>query len=162
MDFDKTKKIWDIERRSDKPERIVFIYNALKKLNLPSNFSILDMAGGRGVVLNGLSGLFPKCQPTIVDIRSYENDWFKFRANIKTIISPLQDFIKSTEQKFDVVMMLNCYRNWSKHAEVKLLVDKWLETHTKYFVTSGCRTTWEQLDITGDDYKSALQLFKIS
>ncbi len=159
--------LWGIESNSDTPERLIFIYEALVKLNLPSNFSIVDIAGGRGVVLNGIAGIFPECKPTIVDITSYDYDWGKHRQSIKQIVMPLQEFIKVTDEIYDVVMMLNSYRNWGKNEklpqriESKNNFDKWLIEHAKYFITSGATLPYEQGEIRGYDFKGTLQLFKL-
>lgn len=162
----KDKRLWGIERTSDTPERIVFIYNALVKLNLPENFSIVDIAGGRGVIINGIAGLFPNCKPAIVDIVCYPHDWKKFRKSVKIYIMPLQDFIK-LDLSFDVVMMLNSYRNWKKNDKIEERrtarnnFDAWLPTHAKYFITSGADLPYEQGEINGYDYRRMLQLFKL-
>jgi hypothetical protein len=159
--------LWGIERRSDTPERIVFIYEALVKLNLPPNFSIIDIAGGRGVVLNGLVGLFPGCKPTIVDIIRYTGEWRKHKTIIKQVVMPLQKFIKENNNIYDVVMMLNSYRTWRANKDnpnriiAKNNFDKWLIEHVKYFITSGADLPYEQGDIRGHDYKEKLQLFKL-
>ena len=169
--MEEDKILWGIERKSDTPERIVFIYEALMKLNLPPDFSILDMAGGRGVVLNAIAGIFPECKPTIVDIRYYEYDWRKFRRQVKQVVTPLQDFIESKCGVYDVVMMLNSYRNWKDVArrpgtilyrtEARKGFDKWLVEHAKYFITSGADLPYEQGEIRGHDYRGMLQLFKL-
>ena len=162
------KRLWDIERRSDTPERIVFIYEALMKLDLPPDFSIIDIAGGRGVVLNGIVGIFPQCKPTIVDIQRYDYDWRKHHQSIKQVVMPLQDFIKQDDIVYDVVMMLNSYRNWkkkSKHTphrdKAREDFDKWLVGHCRYFITSGADLPYEQGEIRGHDYRNMLQLFKL-
>lgn len=163
----KDLKLWGIERRSDTPERIVFIYEALMKLNLPSNFSIIDIAGGRGVVLNGLAGLFSECVPTILDIKKYEYDWKRHNKHIRHTVMPLQDFIKQSEEMYDVVMMLNSYRNWKANKdnpnriEDKNNFDKWLVEHARYFITSGANLPYERGEIRGHDYRETLQLFKL-
>jgi len=155
-------KLWGIERRSDTPERIVFIYEALEKLDLPEDFSIIDIACGRAVVINGLAGLFPKCKPEILDIVEYEYDWAKIRSRIKKHVMPLQDFIKTENKIYDVVMMLNSFRSWRK-IDINIYNDLivWLENHSKYFITSATELKYEQGEIRGWDYKGNLQLFKM-
>lgn len=156
--------LWGIERFSDTPERMIFIYEALKKLNLPEDFSIIDIAAGRGVVLGGLVGIFPQCNASILDIVKYDYDWAKLPRRVKRYVMPLQKFIKNSDKVFDVVMMLNSYRNWNgdKTGEVKRGFDEWLFSHARYFVTSGANLPYEQGEIGGYDYKNgALQLFKL-
>ncbi len=160
--------LWGIERKSDTPERLIFIYEALVKLNLPPTFSIIDIAAGRGVVINGLSGIFPECKPYIVDIMKYDYDWGKFSRRIKCFVMPVQDFIKRKCGIFDVVMMLNSYRNWSEEVGTSHEIkrgrndfDEWLIKHAKYFITSGAKLPYEQGEIRGHDFKGVLQLFKL-
>jgi len=156
-------RLWGIERRSDTPERLIFIYEALTKLNLPPDFSIIDIAGGRGVILNGIAGAFPECHPEILDIVEYKYDWRKFRPNIVIHVIPLQDFIKDKNNKiYDVVMMLNSYRNWKNiDHQIRIDFDRWLTEHAKYFITSGATLPYERGEIRGNDYKMQLQLFKM-
>ena len=157
-------ELWNIEGGSDTPERIIFINEAIRGLNLSSDFSILDLAGGRGVVLAGLTGLFPKCRATIVDIRNYPHDWYKLKRNVRCVVSPLQEFIQKEDQVYDVVMMLNSYRSWrgkGDRVSVKKLLDLWLAEHAKYFITSGADLEYEKGKISGYDYKGDLQLFKM-
>lgn len=160
------KILWGIERKSDTPERLVFIYEALMKLNLPPNFSIIDIAGGHGVIINGIAGLFSECRPTIIDIKRYEGDWERLRYRVRKVVMPLQDFIKR-KGNYDVVMMLNSYRNWKadKKNPERIIArnefDTWLVGHVKYFITSGANLPYEQGDIRGWDYKEMLQLFKL-
>ncbi|MBU1076383.1 MAG: hypothetical protein KKH98_03770 [Spirochaetes bacterium] len=162
------KRLWGIERLSDTPERIVFIYEAIKKLvddgKLPENFSIIDIAGGRGVVLNGIVGLFP-CKATILDIK-YHPEWGYLKYRIKRIVMPLQDYIED-DHPHDIVMMLNSYRNWKKS---KIIIerkksreqfDEWLPKNAKYFITSGASLPYERGEIRGHDFKSNLQLYKL-
>lgn len=161
-------KLWGIERRSDTPERIVFIYEALQRLvdegKLPNDFSIIDIAGGRGVVLNGLAGLFT-CVPTILDFNSYP-DWRYLKTSIKMLVKPLQEYIKEGHPH-DVIMMLNSYRNWPKTnksggIKARQDFDRWVVKNAKYFVTSNCDLPYKKLEIRGHDFKGVLQLFDLS
>ena len=135
------------------------------KLSLPSDFSILDIAGGRGVVLNGIAGLFPQCKPTIIDIKKFDYDWRKHRKSIRQLEMPLQEFIKQDNSIYDVVMMLNSYRNWQKkkstpkRTAAREAFDQWLISHAKYFITSGAILPYLQGEIRGHDYRDMLQLF---
>jgi hypothetical protein len=81
---------------------------------------------------------------------------------------PLQDFIEQDDTVYDVVMMLNSYRNWkkkSKHVphrdKDRKEFDEWLVKHCKYFITSGADLSYEQGEIRGHDYRNMLQLFRL-
>jgi hypothetical protein len=170
---DHDKYLWGIERRSDTPERLVFIYEALSKLDLAPDFSIIDIACGRAVVIDGLYGLFPKCRPTILDIEKYEYDWAKLKRGIVKLVMPLQEFIqRNNETVYDVVMMLNSYRNWKgrkyvdkEHTQtrgaIKNSFDLWLVDHARYFIASGAELPYERGEIRGHDFHGELQLFKL-
>ena len=154
--------LWGIERDSDKPDRLIYIYETLVKLNLPNNFSIVDIAAGRGVVLNGLALAFPECRPEINDIYHYKYDWTKITPRVKFHVEPLQEFIKS-QGGYDVVMMLNSYRNWTGDLDgsIQKSFDKWLVNNAKYFITSGSELPYEQGEIRGKDFRRNLQIFKL-
>lgn len=159
--------LWGIERFSDKPERMIFIYEALVKLGLPDNFSIIDIAAGRGVVLNGVAGIFPNCDASILDVVAYPYDWAKIPRRVKRYVMPLQKFIKKSDKVYDVVMMLNSYRNWNadRSGLARKDFNHWLESNAKYFITSGVKLgvklPYETGEIRGWDYKGKLQLFKL-
>ena len=120
------------------------------------------------MVINGIAGLFPECKPKIIDIREYKYDWSKLRPQVEQVVMPLQNFIKQDDKVYDVVMMLNSYRNWRKksknaphRANSRNEFDEWLINHCKYFITSGTDIPYEQGEIRGHDYRNMLQLFKM-
>jgi len=124
------QSIWGINKNYD-TYRIVPIYSALKELDLPSDFKIVDIACGHGIIIDAVSSLFKECRALAVDIQEYP-EWAHLGVNKKVI--PLQEFIKQGRQ-FDVVMMLNSYRNWS--GKDKDEFDEWLKNNVKYFITLG-------------------------
>ena len=152
------KKLWGIERTSNRPERLVYIYEALKKIDLPKNFKLVDIACGYGVIVDGLGALFPDATISGVDIVKYKQwDMISDFFGVKMIQMPLQDFIK-LDNKYDVVMMLNSYRNWTvqknmnKRSVAKYNFDKWLLSHAKYFITSKGNLTYKKI-IIGSDFR---------
>lgn len=183
--MDKYLKIWGIEPRSERPDRIIYVYEALKKLPLPENFSMIDIACGHGVVMNGISKLFPKASATILDIRYYK-EWENIRRKVERIEMPLQSFIKMhPNKKYDVVMMYNSYRQWrlkdrsgnildsrltgkrsarrGVEADMRREFDKWLIKNVKYFITSGAKWLEQPRgEIDGKDvFGYPLELYKL-
>lgn len=160
-------RIWGIETNSDCPDRIVYVYEAIKKLELKEDFSIVDIAAGHGTIVNGLMRLFPKCTATIVDIVEYPQ-WVDISSKrVRKLVIPLQEFIKDwAKEKYDIVMMLNSFRLWDNgkmrtRAREEFL--EWLPKHADYFITSGGKLEYQQLEINGLDYACIpLQLYKLS
>ena len=126
-------RFWGIDT-NDSPKRIMEIVSAIRKLNLPKDFSVVDIACGYGSVLIGISKDFPESRLLGIDINSYW-EWDghpdKFRKQ------SVQEFIK-IDQEYDVVMMLNSYRNWD--GQEKVLFDYWLKKNVRYFITSTEKT----------------------
>jgi len=160
------KRIWRIETNSEHPERIVYIYNAIKDLPIKKSFYIMDFAGGHGTVLNGILRLFPDSRGTIIDVVDYPH-WVELpKKRTEKVVMPLQDFIeKHKDTQCDIVMMLNSFRLWdssSMRTSAKNSFIKWLDKNAKYFITSGGNLDYEKLEISGNDYADIpLQLYKI-
>lgn len=153
--------IWGIEWDSDQPQRLIYIYDAIKKLNLPSDLSIIDVACGHATVINGLRRIFLDSKCKIVDIRRYK-EWDNIAKSIVKIELPLQRFILEDDNKYDIVMMLNSYRFWDKNGKERIAFDKWLIEHAKYFITSDGKLPYEKCDIAGNDYRGfKLELYKL-
>ena len=126
MDTD-TQSIWGINKNYE-AYRIVPIYYALKDLDLPSNFTIVDIACGHGIIIDAVASLFRECRALAVDINEYP-EWAHLGVR-KRVIS-IQEFIKQGRQ-FDVVMMLNSYRNWI--GQDKDEFDEWVKKNVRYFI----------------------------
>ena len=109
------------------------LLKALRELNLPVNFSIVDIACGQGTDLESVLDSFPYCNALGIDILEFP-EWEGKSARFKK--EPLQDFIKMPS-KWNVVMMLNSYRNWE--GSEKVAFDEWKKTHTEYFI-------WDDID----------------
>lgn len=150
------KQIWGINKNYD-AYRIVPIYHALKDLGLPSNFKIVDIACGHGIIIDAISSLFKECKALAVDIQEYP-EWAHLGVN-KRVIS-LQEFIKQGRQ-FDVVMILNSYRNWI--GQDKEEFDEWVKKSAKYFITSSDNFKYyQEKKIIGKDCKKFdLFIYKI-
>ena len=67
---------------------------------------------------------------------------------------PMQKFIK-LEGNYDVVLMLNSYRNFSEkrsnQREAKVNFDKWLIENAKYFITSNANLPYKKEVLGGCD-----------
>jgi hypothetical protein len=152
--------LWGIEWNADQPDRIVHIYEALKKLDLPIGFNLIDIAAGHGTTVNGLARLFPKSKFTILDIRRYD-EWKNIAKSIIKLEIPLQKFITKNVSHYNVVMMLNSFRYWKSPGPSKDNFMQWLTTYADYFITSDGRLSFPRLEIEGIDYKHKLELYKI-
>jgi len=119
-------KLWGYNA-ADRYARADEIIAAITKLNLPEDFSIVDIACGDGGVLNKVKEAFPQCKAFGFDIEPPPEA-------VNVTQGDLQDFIKDNHNHYDIVMMLNSYRNW--HGKAKLDFDEWCSFHTHYFITS--------------------------
>ena len=122
------ERIWGIEKEYD-AGRIGYIYDALKKL--PHNFSLVDVACGEGIIADGIQYLFPEARVSQFDIVSYQ-EWGHLR--VKPYQMNVDDFMKRDE-KYDVVMFLNSFRNWEEKERGTFI--EWLKRNARYFITSG-------------------------
>lgn len=116
-------RFWHIEETYD-PGRAIPIYEAIKNLEVTS---ILDVACGEGLVLETLSWVMP-IKMEQFDIISYP-EWEKLK--VKPKVKDLKDL---EDEKYDLVMMLNSYRNWEESDREQL--NDWLKRNAKYFITS--------------------------
>lgn len=144
-------KIWGADRRVSNLDCIVYIYEAIKRLNLPEDFSMIDMACGNGLIIDTLARVFPKMKATIMDAREYPT-WSKMKKSNRKVKLPIQLFIKKEKHnKYDIVMILDTYRMWKPSDPFKVELDGWILKHAKYFLTSGAKWTYPQLPIQGYD-----------
>lgn len=116
-------RFWYIENTYD-PGRAIPIYEAIKDLGIES---ILDIACGEGLVLETLSWVMP-IRMEQFDIVSYP-EWGKLKVKPKVM-----DLKNLNDEKYDLVMMLNSYRNWEDSDREKL--NDWLKRNAKYLITS--------------------------
>lgn len=143
-------KIWGIEPEYN-TGRAIAIYEAIKKLNLPADFKLIDIACGYGLIADCLKDIFPGARIEQIDIKKYP-EWKKLKVN--TYQDTVQNLIKR-EEKFDVVMFLNSYRNWDGIDKDNF--DEWLKGHCRYFIYSG-----DGGEVIGMDSKDhQLKLLKI-
>ncbi len=155
-----SKIIWGPERRLCSLDCIVYIYEAINKLNLPFNFSMIDIACGNGQVMDALARLFPKSNSSILDIRTYP-EWRGIKPEVNKIITPVQKFIE-LDNKFDIVIMLDTYREWGKHDKDREAFSRWLFKNAKYFITSGSNLCLEKEEIRGTDLKGyPLEMYRL-
>jgi hypothetical protein len=125
------------------------------KLNIKS---ILDICCGRGFVLQGIKLWYPEAACYGLDMETF-TDWNQW-DKLTFIKSSLQEFIKNTSQTFDLVLMMETWRNWSQQDDGgnfrRELID-WFKWHTKYFVCSGPLLELEEYEhiyIGNDDVES--------
>lgn len=148
-------RLWNVDGyQADK--RGSQIAAALEELDLPEDFSILEAACGYGNVLNDIVANFPDCKPLGTDLVSYD-EWDLMDVPLE--VKPLQDLIKKN-QKWDVVVMLNSYRNWE--GELKEQFDAWLTKNATYFISSGDNhPDWPYQEIGLDTHNITLKLFTV-
>ena len=149
-DWGHEKRIWGIESTYD-AGRMIQIYEAIKDLEFES---LIDIACGEGIIADGLSWVFPDKDITQFDFCEYP-EWKKLK--VIPYKKDVMDFIKE-DQKYDVVLFLNSYRNWDKKDEF----NNWLYNHAEYFITSGDNNIERDKKEIGVDVKGyKLELYKI-
>lgn len=147
------ERIWGLEPYYD-PGRAIQVYEAIKDLDIKT---VIDMACGVGLVVESLAWCFPSHYAQF-DIEEYP-EWEFLR------IKPYKaDFFKFIEQdtKFDLVLMLNSYRNWDE--EPRNVFNKWLKRNAKYFITSyeGENPVSDTWKVIGKDVKGhSLKLYTL-
>ncbi len=70
--------------------------------------------------------------------------------NVHLTQMSVQNLVKNNEH-YDVVMMLDSYRNWE--GEVKEKFDRWLSKNVTYFITSGENAPRWHSEKIGEDVK---------
>jgi hypothetical protein len=152
-DWGKKERIWGLESYYD-PGRAIQIYEAVKDLGIKRT---VDIACGVGLVAESLSwvieGTFQQ-----FDIEEYP-EWKQLV--IRPTVNDLTEFIKKDE-KFDLVLMLNAYRNWDEEPRTEF--NKWLKRNAKYFITSyeGENHVSNNWKVIGTDVKGhALKLYEL-
>lgn len=148
-------RFWGIEPTYDSG-RMIEIYGAIKDLPIST---ILDCCCGEGLILDGLSWVFPATY-TQFDIETYP-EWQHLRA--KPFVADVMEFIQE-DQPFDLVLFLNSYRNMQTGFDRRAF-DTWLKRNARYFITSnpsenGPSDNWAVIgkDVKGHD----LKLYEIS
>lgn len=154
QDWGNPKRIWGLEPNYDSG-RMIDIYLAIKDLPVES---IVDVACGTGIILDGLWWKFQKHTMSQFDIEEYP-EWQ--HLHVKPDKKDIEDFIKE-DKSFDLVMFLNAYRNWD--LEPKMKFNDWLKRNAKYFITSnlGDDGPSEKVLIIGRDAKGyELKLYEL-
>ena len=114
------------------------------------------MACGVGLVLESLGWVIDAdCEQ--FDIEGYP-EWN--HLVIRPSVMNLEEFI-ATDKSFDLVLMLNSYRNWDEEPREKL--NQWLKRNAKYFITGGEYGPNESGKVIGTDVKGfKLKLYDLS
>jgi hypothetical protein len=141
-------KLWEngyVQKTNDK-DRFEAIQTFIEKANLSPNSYIIDVCCGTGGVIGMLKDYFSDFVCIGIDILEYP-EWFKYPKVHFTRLS-IQDLVK-VKQAYDVIMLLNTYRNWSGHEGLKKQFDKWIKNNAKYFIASNIdkRFNEEYVDI---------------
>lgn len=127
-------RIWQNDGKEE-PNRGANIIIELTRLHnankLSEAFQILDIAAGNANVLAEIKHAFPKCKAEAIDIVPFP-EWD--RHDFPCIPMALQEFIHKDNRQYEVVMMLNSYRNWTGPEKEEF--DRWIYSHAKFFVTS--------------------------
>jgi hypothetical protein len=147
------RRIWGLEPYYD-PGRAIQIHEAIKGLKIKT---VIDMACGVGIVAESLAWVIPG-HFTQFDIEEYPEWEF---LKIKPTKADLFQFIKE-DTKFDLVLMLNSYRNWDE--EPRKEFNGWLKRNAKYFITSyeGENPVCDNWSVIGKDVKGhSLKLYTL-
>lgn len=140
-DWGKPERVWGLEPYYD-PGRMIQIYEAIKDLNIKR---VVDVACGVGLIAEGLSWVIPYTTFQQFDIEEYP-EWQHLR--VKPTVRDLNEFIK-TDESFDLVLMLNSYRNWDDEPRGRF--NEWLSRNAKYFISSGIDGKVIGKDVKGHD-----------
>jgi ubiquinone/menaquinone biosynthesis C-methylase UbiE len=119
-------RYWNLNDRNE-TERYVYIY---RELGAGFSGSIVDIGCGSGTIISKLQEKYPEAQCIGVDIDTHSL-WIESKA--KMIQMDIMDFIKQ-DNKYDVVLMLNSFRNWN--SPERLVFTEWLDKHADKFITS--------------------------
>jgi len=113
--------------------RMIEIAIALKKLELKSDFRLVDIACGHGLIADGLKWVFPDAKIEQFDYTDEYPEWS--HLSVKPYNLDVETLMKrdDKDEHFDVVLFLNSYRNWTMQNEF----NEWLKNHARYFITSG-------------------------
>jgi hypothetical protein len=142
--------------------RPAIIITFLKKLcqseMLPQNFSVLDIACGDGIVLWQIQKSFPQSACYGVDCNKGQFSAHSMveGEGVRLYKAYIQHLFKNdSEQPFDVVLMLNTYRDWKaadlRGHEIDLpgLANRWFERNGIYVILTTGREGCNQLKQLG-------------
>lgn len=134
------------------PGRMIQIAEALKKLELKPDFSLVDMACGHGLIADGLKWVFPEAKISQFDLGSYE-EWQHLEVHPYNLDV---DEMMKRDERYDVVLFLNSYRNWEQQEQF----NDWVKHHAQFFITSG--SSLENGELIGmDTVGQQLKLYKL-
>lgn len=148
---------WGPPRKKDDFRRNKYIIEELRSIYGDNPFTVLDLACGLANILSEISAIFPNSSCSGVDVVDYEE---RYPGRYAFLEQKVQDFIRETDKEFDVVIMLESYRNWDWETGDKLKryggkfrneFDNWVRRHAKHFIFTG-DSKWESRSIGKDDY----------
>jgi hypothetical protein len=150
---------YQVERPTSRPAMII---GFLKKLSqsgaLQRDFSVLDIACGDGIVLWQIQKSFPEAACYGVDCNKgkFPAHSIVERDGVRLYQAYIQHLFKNDcLQRFDVVLMLNTYRDWKaadlRGHEIDLpeLANRWFERNGVYVVLTAEREGHDQLKRLG-------------
>ena len=142
-----------------RPAMIIrFVERLSQRGLLPRAFSVLDIACGDGIVLWQIHKAFPESACYGVDCNKGEFPAHSMveRDGVRLYKGYIQHlFKKDSEQPFDIVLMLNTYRDWKaadlRGHEIDLpdLANRWFERNGSYVILTTERQGYEQLKRLG-------------
>lgn len=127
-------KIWENDGRESTTrggEIIKEIKSLLDGNRIQADFRIIDVASGNANMLAAIFAAFPDCRASAIDYVKFP-EWQAH--DFPCIQMSIQDFMHMDDGKYDVVMMMNSYRNW--RGSEKEEFDRWVQEHARYFLTS--------------------------
>lgn len=150
---------YQIQRPFSRPAMIVtFLKRLCENKILPEDFSVLDIACGDGIVLWQIQKAFPQSACYGVDCNKgqFPAHAMVERDGVRISKAYIQHLFKSdSEEPFDVVLMLNTYRDWKaadlRGHEIDLpdLANHWFERNGRYLVLTTERQGYDQLKRLG-------------
>jgi hypothetical protein len=150
---------YEVQAPISRPAMIIrFVERLSQRGLLPRDVSVLDIACGDGVVLWQIQKSFPQAACYGVDCNKgmFPAHAMVERDGVRLYKVYIQHLLKNdSDQPFDVVLMLNTYRDWKaadlRGHEIDLpeLANRWFERNGIYVVLTMEREEYEQLKRLG-------------
>jgi hypothetical protein len=135
---------YETDKQFSRPALIVqFLQRLLEKNLIPGNFSVLDIACGDAVVLWQIKKNFPASDCYGIDCNKgrFSSHAQVEKAGVRLYAGFIQHLFKAdAPAPFDMVLMLNTYRDWKAadlrehERELPDLAHRWFEANAKYIV----------------------------
>jgi methyltransferase family protein len=150
---------YEVKSPISRPARIIsFVRRLIQSDVLGVNFSALDIACGDGIVLWQMQKAFPNSRCYGIDCNkgNFASHAIVESEGVRLYKGYIQHlFTSASDRSFDVIMMLNTYRDW-KAADLRVhetnlpeLADRWFESNGRYLFLTVEQRGYAQLERRG-------------